>query len=88
MAKAATRPPAPDFRLGLRVRNRLDGRCGLIVGRPERFGTHCALVPVTIEASTRTEFWADHWIEPRPTREQPEALGGKYKAPAGYPLNT
>jgi hypothetical protein len=87
MAKASSRPRADDFPLGLRVRNRLDGRTALIVGRPETFGTRRSLLPVTIEASTRTELWADHWIEPRPQREQPLALGGTYTPPAGYPLN-
>lgn len=88
MAKADHQPRKLIHDLGLRVRNRLDGRAGLIVGRPESFGTRCALYPVTVESSTRTELWADHWIEVRPRREQPVALGGSYKAPPGYPLNS
>jgi|LauGreDrversion4_2_1035121.scaffolds.fasta_scaffold256093_2 hypothetical protein len=88
MAKVAPQPISRAHDLGLRVRNRLDGRSGLIVGRPEHFGTRCRLYPVTIESSTRTELWADHWIDVRPLREQPIALGGRYKAPPGYPLNS
>lgn len=76
----------PQLLVGMRVSNRLDGRTGLIVGKPEFFGTRFSLIPVTIEASTRTELWAEHWITPLPLRQQFAAHGGSYSAPSGYPL--
>jgi hypothetical protein len=75
-----------SFLVGLRVINRLDGRGGFIIGKPEAMGTRFSLVPVVIEGSTRNELWPEHWIDVRPTKEQFPALGGRYKAAAGYPL--
>lgn len=78
----------PPLLVGMRVSNRLDGRTGLIVGKPEFFGTRFSLIPVTIESSTRTELWAEHWIAPLPRRQQFAAHGGSFSAPSGYPLRT
>ena len=72
--------------VGLRVLNRLDGRAGFVIGKPEALGTRFSLVPVVIEGSTRNELWPEHWIDVRPTKEQFPALGGRFKAAAGYPL--
>lgn len=75
-----------SFLVGLRVLNRLDGRPGFVIGKPESMGTKFSLVPVVVEGSTRTELWPEHWIDVRPTAEQFPALGGRYQAAAGYPL--
>lgn len=78
--------PTPKPQLGMRVINRLDQRTGLVVGRAETIGTRFSLIPVTVESSTRTELWAEHWIELLPTRQQFPAHGGRFQAPPGYPL--
>jgi len=75
-----------SFLVGLRVVNRLDGRPGFIIGKPEAIGTRFSLVPVVIEGSTRNELWPEHWIDVRPSKEQFPGLGGQYKAAPGYPL--
>jgi hypothetical protein len=75
-----------SFLVGMRVVNRLDGRSGFVIGKPEVMGTRFSLVPVVIEGSTRNELWPEHWIDVRPTKEQFPALGGRYKAATGYPL--
>lgn len=72
--------------VGLRVLNRLDGRAGFVIGKPEAMGTTFYLVPVVIEGTTRNELWPEHWIDVRPTKDQFPALGGRFKAAAGYPL--
>lgn len=72
--------------LGMRVVNLLDQRTGLVVGKPETMGTRYSLIPVTVESSTRTELWPEHWIEFLPKRQQFPAHGGRFQAPAGYPL--
>lgn len=72
--------------LGLRVTNRLDGRAGFIIGRPEAMGTSFYLVPIVIEGSTRNELWPEHWIDVRPKKEQFPAHGGRFKAQPGFPL--
>lgn len=74
--------------IGMRVVNRLDGRIGLIVGKPQAFGTRFSLLPVTIEASTRSELWPEHWIELLPKRQQFPAHGGIFSPSQGYPLRT
>ena len=73
--------------LGLRVRLITDGRIGFVVGKAERLGNRMALVPVIVEASTRSELWPEPRIEALPIKEQHLSLGGQYKAPAGYPLH-
>lgn len=75
-----------SFLVGLRVVNRLDGRSGFIIGKPEAMGTRFSLVPVVIEGSTRNELWPEHWIDVRPTKEQFPALGGRFRCAPGYPL--
>lgn len=75
-----------SFLVGLRVVNRLDGRSGFVIGKPEAIGTKFSLVPVVVEGSTRNELWPEHWVEVRPSKEQFPALGGHYKATPGYPL--
>lgn len=75
-----------SFLVGLRVVNRLDGRPGFVIGKPEAIGTKFSLVPVVVEGSTRNELWPEHWVEVRPSKEQFPALGGRYQAAAGYPL--
>lgn len=72
--------------IGLRVINRMDGRPGFVVGKPEALGTRFSLVPVVIEGSTRNELWPEDWIDVRPTNEQFPALGGRFKPAPGYPL--
>jgi len=79
-------PAMRSLLLGLRVRRHRDGCPAFIVGKPQTHGSRFALVPVTLEASTRTELWPEHWIEVRPRIEQFPARGGRYQAPAGYPL--
>jgi hypothetical protein len=79
-------PDMRSFLIGLRVINRLDGRSGFIIGKPEAIGTRFSLVPVVIEGSTRNELWPEHWIDVRPTKEQFPALGGRFKAAPGFPL--
>lgn len=74
--------------IGHRVRHRVDSRLGLVVGRAEKIGTRHALIPVTIETSTRTEYWPDVLIELLPKRQQFPAHGGQFSAPRGYPLHT
>lgn len=73
--------------LGLRVRHRVDHRTGFVVGSAERIGTRSALVPVIVEASTRSELWPESQLQVLPTAQQHRALGGRYTAPAGYPLH-
>lgn len=75
-----------SFLVGLRVVNRLDGRPGFIIGKPEVMGTRFSLVPVLIEGSTRNELWPEHWIAVRPSKEQFPALGGSFQPTPGYPL--
>jgi hypothetical protein len=83
----ARKPPLMrSLLLGLRVINRLDGRSGFVIGKPEAIGTRFSLVPVVIEGSTRNELWPEHWIDVRPTKEQFPALGGRFKAAPGFPL--
>jgi hypothetical protein len=77
---------APKPQLGMRVINRLDQRTALVVGKPETIGTLFSLIPVTVESSTRTELWAEHWVDILPKRQQFPAHGGRFQAPAGYPL--
>ena len=71
---------------GTRVKSLVDGRLGLVWGLPERARAALVLVPIMVEGSTRREFWATHSAEPLPPAEQFIALGGKRRAPAGYPL--
>jgi hypothetical protein len=71
---------------GTRVRSTLDGRLALICGSPERARADLVLVPVMVEGSTRSELWATHRTELLPSVEQFAALGGRKRAPAGYPL--
>jgi hypothetical protein len=70
---------------GLRVRHRLSGDPALVIGTPESSGRY-ALVWVSLEGSTRRELWPVHALEIRPRPQQPVALGGRFKAPVGYPL--
>ena len=70
----------------LRMRPRASQVAGFVIGKPEALGTRFSLVPVVIEGSTRNELWPEHWIDVRPTKEQFPALGGRFKAAAGYPL--
>jgi hypothetical protein len=87
MHAMARKPPLMrSLLLGLRVINRLDGRSGFVIGKPEVIGTRFSLVPVVIEGSTRNELWPEHWIDVRPTKEQFPALGGRFKAAPGFPL--
>ncbi len=87
MHAMARKPPLMrSLLLGLRVINRLDGRSGFVIGKPEAIGTRFSLVPVVIEGSTRNELWPEHWIDVRPTKEQFPALGGRFKAAPGFPL--
>jgi hypothetical protein len=72
--------------LGLRVRHCRTGQPAFVVGRAQCTGIRHALVPVTLEGSTRTELWPESWIVVRPTAEQFAANGGQFTAPAGYPL--
>lgn len=86
----ALKTPPFDMRsplLGLRVRHRVDGRIGFVVGKTECLGGRIALVPVIVEASTRSELWPETRIEALPLKQQHEGLGGKYQAPSGYPLH-
>jgi len=74
--------------LGLRVTHCRSGRGAFVVGKPQLTGIRHALVPVTLEGSTRTELWPESWIVVRPTAEQFPAYGGGFRAPACYPLRT
>ena len=71
---------------GTRVRSTLDGRLALIYASPERARAGLVLVPVMVEGSTRRELWATHCTEILPSAEQFAGLGGRKRAPAGYPL--
>lgn len=73
--------------VGLRVIHALTSKCGLVIGKPETIGFRRALVPVAIEGSTRTEYWALQHVLVRPTIEQVPSMGGEYHPPKGYPLN-
>ncbi len=70
------------FKLGQRVTNQLDGRDGFIVSAP-----YNKLVPVAIEQSTRKELWPESQVKLKPKKDQLVAMGGKYKAPPGFPLH-
>lgn len=71
---------------GLRVACLSTGRIALVVGVSE-FGTGVRRhVPVIIEGSTRQETWPAHTICPLDKADQPVPLGGRFKAPPGYPL--
>jgi hypothetical protein len=84
MARPFIRQPFP---LGLRVVHQGDGRGGFVVGKAETHGKPFSLIPVHVEGSTRRELWPEHYIHVRPKREQFPDHGGRYVAPAGYPLN-
>lgn len=71
-----------DLQLGHRVTNISDGRNGFIVSSP-----YNNLVPVAIEGSTRKELWPEIQTKLRPLSQQLEGLGGKFKAPKGFPLH-
>jgi hypothetical protein len=86
MLRPLARQTLQDCPPGTRVRSLIDGRLGLIYGSPERARAFLVLVPVIVEGSTRRELWATHSTEPLPPAEQFVALGGKRRAPAGYPL--
>ena len=51
-------------------------------------GWNRALVPVVVEGTTRTELWPLSRVVVRPDIDQCKKLGGEYKPPAGYPLNS
>ena len=70
------------FELGHRVTNQVDGRDGFVVSAP-----YNKLVPVAIEQSTRKELWPETQVLMKPQNEQLVAMGGKYNAPQGFPLN-
>lgn len=72
--------------VGLRVRHTLTLACGLVIGMPETIGFRRSLVPVAIEGSTRTEYWALKHVVVRPTIEQFPAMGGEFEPRKGYPL--
>jgi hypothetical protein len=86
MLRPLARQTLQDCPPGTRVRSSIDGRLGLIYGSPERARASLVLVPVMVEGSTRRELWATHSTESLPPAEQFVALGGKRRAPAGYPL--
>lgn len=87
MAGKATHRRDPLL-IGHRVVHATTKRSGFIVGRGEPNGIKSALYPVTLEGTTRTELWPEHLIRIRPKKDQFPAHGGKFKAPAGYPLYT
>lgn len=72
--------------LGLRVRHHRSGQPAFVVGKPQHTGIRHALVPVVLEGSTRSELWPESWIAVRPLADQFPAHGGRFCAPAGYPL--
>ena len=78
----------PDLQLGHRVFHSSDGRPGFVIGKPEMAGWNRALVPVVVEGTTRTELWPLSRLVVRPDIDQCKKLGGEYKPPAGYPLNS
>ena len=86
MLRALERQTLQDCPPGTRVRSSIDGRLGLIYGSPERARAALVLVPVMVEGSTRRELWATHNTELLPRVEQFVGLGGRKRAPAGYPL--
>ncbi|MEB3319595.1 MAG: hypothetical protein VKI63_01470 [Cyanobium sp.] len=61
-------------------------RIGMVIGRLEPGIGSTALLPVTVEGSTRNELWALHRLEPLPRDRQLTGLGGKVAPPKGYPL--
>jgi len=79
--KSRTKP----LEIGMRVRHTVDKRAAIVVGSPQSDG-HRRLVPVNIEASTRSELWPEHLIKVRRKREQFPAHGGKYQPRPGYLL--
>lgn len=76
-----------SIQIGHRVQHSKDRRLGFVVGKVERLDGRRGLLPVTIEASTRTEYWPEQLIELLPLREQFPAHGGRFHAPSSYPLN-
>jgi hypothetical protein len=58
----------------------------MVVGPIEPVRAGLSLLPVMIEGSTRRELWPVHFTEILPLPDQFQALGGRRKAPAGYPL--
>lgn len=83
--KAQSNKPAA-YAIGLRVQHCVDQRFGFVCGRPERWGTRHTLVPVIVEGSTRQELWPDSQLQLLPKAQQHPAHGGRFQAPAGYPL--
>ena len=77
-----------DLKLGHRVKNKVDGRQGMVVGAVEATGVKDILVPVALEKSTRKELWPSDQIELLPKSKQLVALGGKFNPPKGFPFNT
>lgn len=75
-----------SFALGLRVRHDGDGRTGFVIGRAEQLGSRMALVPIVVEGTTRQELWPETQLQPLERPLQHPAHGGRYRAPAGYPL--
>ena len=77
-----------DLKLGHRVKNKVDGKQGMVVGAPEATGVKDILVPVALEKSTRKELWPIDHIGLLPKSKQLIALGGKFDPPKGFPFNT
>ncbi len=75
-----------DIPLASRVLHASDGRHGFVVGRVQGTGWNRALVPVSIEGSTRTEYWPLTRVILRPQKDQLTKLGGNYNPPKGFPL--
>jgi|TARA_X000001382_G_C3052216_1_gene141459 hypothetical protein len=77
-----------DLKLGHRVKSKVDGRKGMIVGAHQITGVKDILVPVALEKSTRKELWPIDQIQLLPKPQQLIALGGKFDPPKGFPFNT
>ena len=76
-----------EIPLACRVTHASDGRNGFVVGRVQGTGWNRALVPVSIEGSTRNEYWPLNRVQIKPLKDQLVALGGNFEPPKGFPLN-
>ena len=75
-----------DFKLGHRVKHKVDNRQGMVSGHPQVTGVRDVLIPVALEGSTRKELWPHDQVQLLPNKLQMKALGGDYAPPKGFPF--